>query len=288
MISYTIQCGLSIASIAALVPLVFLQPKMYASFGALTHSYTLANWWFSMAVFVSAAVLYAQDPLFSERMILKSLFQLQVYPLGISGTMWIVCSWYKDGVPIPKGTWRKVLLGKDFFTCVFRIGVPLSIGIVCSLLVESHRDGLEEVAMKIEHDNLVINEHTDPCISYLIENSQGSNLAIFNSSPERMTYGISSAVSFVLLSFSIYKKCRFIACYSFSYFVPWLSALASWQIVHLVRVFHQRKQIRAIADNDYADNDWGYGQLLSMFTWVPILFQGGLWIYKAIIHRGGK
>lgn len=288
MISYTIQCTLSIASIIALIPLFFLQRKMYESFGALTHSYTLANWWFSMAVFVSAAVLYSQGPLFSERMILKSVAQLQLRYLLISGGMWILFSWYKYGIPLILPLDTRVWWNKDLFSCVYKILIPLSISIVCSRLLWKTLDGLEEIAVKIKHDNPVINEHTEPCIFYLVQHAQEYSLFIPCTTPEKWTYGIAGVATAVAFIFSLFKRYRNMVCYAFFVFLPSLLGTSVLQTILLVQLFNQRKQIRAIAEDDYADNEWGFGQLLSMFTWVPILFEGGLWICKAIVHWDSK
>lgn len=51
----------------------------------------------------------------------------------------------------------------------------------------------------------------------------------------------------------------------------------------LVQMQAKRNAMRAIAGPDYGDNKWGFGQVISVFVWLPIALKILLWILELLI-----
>jgi hypothetical protein len=45
----------------------------------------------------------------------------------------------------------------------------------------------------------------------------------------------------------------------------------------LVRLEQKRKIMKAITGADFQDNEWGFGQVIAIFLWVPLLVQTLYW-----------
>ena len=45
----------------------------------------------------------------------------------------------------------------------------------------------------------------------------------------------------------------------------------------------KRNAMRAVAGPAYQDNNWGFGQILSVFVWIPIAFKIFLWVLELIM-----
>jgi len=40
--------------------------------------------------------------------------------------------------------------------------------------------------------------------------------------------------------------------------------------VSLAGLFHQRQQLRAASGDQYADDQWGFGQVTAVMAWIPV------------------
>ncbi|ROT34630.1 hypothetical protein SODALDRAFT_329494 [Sodiomyces alkalinus F11] len=57
------------------------------------------------------------------------------------------------------------------------------------------------------------------------------------------------------------------------------------QALQLGWLFDYRTQARDVAGEEYEDNEWGFGQVLAVFSWAPTLMECGYWFIKTLIHR---
>lgn len=295
MISYIIQCALSFASVVALVPLLFLRPGVHGSYTSLANLYTLAQWWFSMAVLISVVVRSAQGPSFSERFLLDSLSQVQ---LGCAMASFTRDFLYKANVGF-QGQHDELdfiflqTRGKVTQLNVYglmKLLVPMFLAVTCFGVYIRLELGPRDLILYLQksHGILVSNPDTRECLNYLAEscNSYDDNTPL---GPVISWCGyITAAAIAVLLILLLYKRNRRYILYAYAGIYPTTLFFHLWQTAFLVQFFYRRQSINAFAKDDYGDNDWGFGQVLSVFGWIPTVFQGVLWIWKAIIHRSGR
>ena len=286
MISYTIQSVLSIVSIVALVSFVFLRREMYASFNSLARFYAVTQSWFSIAVFVSAEVRDFQRPLLSERAILRFLSMLQLHSIFVSICFGLFYYTYKCGMLVPlkdRVAWIQVTSPR-MLRLLFSWIV---IAAVFFWVVSNSTDDLMKVYTEVAHDKLATNVHMpgQVCVSYT---AYYGTILIETNNTFLVIYSTAAAATVIILVFLLYMRYRNIYRWLCLSVLPFSLALGLSQPMFLVDLNQKREWTREIAMDNFDDDNWGFGQVLSVFTWAPTLLGGVLWIRKAIIHRHGR
>ena len=42
------------------------------------------------------------------------------------------------------------------------------------------------------------------------------------------------------------------------------------------------------AKEDYSDDEWGFGQILAVFVWLPTLVEAVVWISRVTVYKNCK
>jgi len=122
-----------------------------------------------------------------------------------------------------------------------------------------------------------------------------------NPTPARKNALIASSVLDILFPF-LYFGIGFIVCWIIYSILKWLAlavlepfynmiftlAFSIGTLFCLVQMQAERDAMRAIAGPDYGDDKWGFGQVISVFVWLPIAFKLLLWILELLLFSMRK